>query len=58
MGKFEISEHVFTETIIGVLKQHFGEYAMDVLESSAVLGYLNNKTRAANRGRRGQCRPG
>ena len=50
MPKYEISQHAFTAKIIEVLKQHFGEYAMDVFESSALFGYLNNKTRSANRG--------
>ncbi len=50
MSKYEISQHAFTATIIDVMKAHFGEYAMDVFESSSLLGYLNNKMRAANSG--------
>ena len=50
MPKYEISQHAFTVKIIEILKQHFGEYALDVFESSALCGYLNNKMRAANRG--------
>ena len=50
MPEYGISQHAFTVKIVEVLKQHFGEYALDVFESSALLGYLNNKMRAANRG--------
>ena len=50
MAKFDISQHSFTETIQAVLIDHFGEYATDVFSASPVLGYLNNKTKAANRG--------
>ena len=50
MSKYEILQHAFTATIIEVLEQNFGEYAMDIFESSALFGYLNNKMRAANRG--------
>ena len=48
--KFEIAQHSFTSTIIEVLKQHFDDDAEDILQTSPLLGYLNNKTRAANRG--------
>lgn len=50
MPKYDISRHAFTDTILDVLKRHFGEYAKDVFEASPLLGYLNSKTRAANRG--------
>ena len=50
MPKYGISCHSFTVKIVEVLKRHFGEYAPDVFGSSALLGYLNNKMRAANRG--------
>ena len=50
MSKLEITNHTFTATILGVLENHFGEYAKDVFEASPLLGYLNNKTKAANRG--------
>ncbi len=50
MSKYEITSHAFTSAIISILRKHFGEYAMDVFESSPLLGYLNRKTRAANRG--------
>ncbi|MDX9964007.1 hypothetical protein [Desulfobacter postgatei] len=50
MSKYEITRHAFTENIVSVLKKHFGEYAIDVFEASPLLGYINNKTKAANRG--------
>ncbi len=50
MSEFEIAHHCFTSEIIAVLKRHFGEYAEDVFQRSPILGYLNNKTKAANRG--------
>jgi len=50
MPKFKTTHHAFTSTIIEVLKQHFGDYAEDIFQNSALLGYLNNKTKAANRG--------
>ena len=50
MPKFEVTHHGFTASILEILEQHFGEYAQDIFEASPLLGYLNNKTRAANRG--------
>ena len=50
MAKFNVTHHTFTATILEVLEGHFGPNANDVLEASPLLGYLNNKTRAANRG--------
>lgn len=50
MPKYEISHHSFTATIISILEKHFGEYANDVFETSSLLGYLNIKTKSANRG--------
>lgn len=50
MSKFEIAQHTFTTVIIDVLQHHFGEYAKEIFQTSPVLGYLNNKTKAANRG--------
>ncbi|MDR3353126.1 MAG: hypothetical protein LBO00_09055 [Zoogloeaceae bacterium] len=50
MPIFEYSRHAFTPIILDVLKKHFGEYAEDVFVNSPILGYLNNKTKAANRG--------
>ena len=50
MEPFEIDEHEFTSSIRQVLEGHFGEFARAVFAASSLLGYLNNKTRAANRG--------
>lgn len=50
MSKFEIAPHSFTSAIIEVLQRHFGEYAEDIFQVSPILGYLNNKTKAANQG--------
>lgn len=50
MPTFESPHHAFTPIILEVLKKHFGDYATDVFMSSPILGYLNNKTKAANRG--------
>lgn len=50
MPKYEIPQHSFTGKILEVLEQHFGEYAKDIFEASPLLGYLNSKTKAANRG--------
>lgn len=50
MARLEITKHAFTATILEILERHFHEYAEDVLASSTLLGYLNNKTRGANRG--------
>ena len=50
MSKSGIIRHAFTETIIEILNRHYGEYAEDVLEASYILGYINSKTKAANRG--------
>jgi hypothetical protein len=50
MARFDIARHSFTDTIIEILQRHFGDSANDILEASPLLGYLNNKTKAANRG--------
>lgn len=50
MAKLDITHHDFTPTIIEILHHYFGQSAEDILETSPLLGYLNNKTRAANRG--------
>jgi alpha-ketoglutarate-dependent taurine dioxygenase len=43
--------HAFTDRIIHILKEHFGEdLAQIVFDSSPLLQYLNEKTRSANRG--------
>jgi hypothetical protein len=43
-------KHPFTDTILDVLRRHFGDAAADLLEKSPLLQYLNIKTRSANRG--------
>jgi hypothetical protein len=43
-------KHPFTDTILAVLRRHFGDTAEDLLEKSPLLQYLNIKTRSANRG--------
>ena len=50
MGPVEITRHGFTPEIVEILEGHFGDYASDILASSPILGYLNTKTKAANRG--------
>lgn len=50
MTRFDVERHAFTPVILEVLERHFGGAARDILESSPLLGYLNTKTRAANRG--------
>lgn len=50
MQKYEISSHAFTPKILEILNNHYGEYAEDIFQASPILGYLNNKTKAANRG--------
>jgi len=43
-------KHPFTETILAVLRRHFGDAAEDLLDKSPLLQYLNIKTQSANRG--------
>lgn len=43
-------KHSFTETIISILREYYGERAQEVLNASELLGYLNQKTVSANRG--------
>lgn len=50
MSKIKITSHSFTSSITQILEKHFGHYARDIFESSPLLGYLNNKTKSANRG--------
>lgn len=50
MVPFEITQHDFTQVIVDVLRKHFGYAADDILSNSSILGYLNIKTRSANRG--------
>jgi hypothetical protein len=49
-NKSSIIKHSFTDAIIETLTKHYGEYALDIFEASQLLGYLNKKTKAANRG--------
>jgi hypothetical protein len=50
MSKHKITSHSFTAVIIEILLAHFVEDAEDVFHASPILGYLNSKTKAANRG--------
>ncbi|MEE4132444.1 hypothetical protein V2I60_16665 [Pseudomonas viridiflava] len=50
MQIFESTHHAFTPSILDILRLHFGDYASDIFTNSPILGYLNNKTKAANRG--------
>lgn len=50
MTKYEIAHHAFTPTITKILEGRFGEYASDIFAASPLLGYLNSKTKSANRG--------
>lgn len=50
MAKFAIVEHEFTKTIRAILGEDFGENGEEVFSSSPLIGYLNLKTRSANRG--------
>ena len=43
-------KHGFTDTILNILNNHYGNNADSILESNQLLQYLNIKTRAANRG--------
>jgi hypothetical protein len=45
-----VPRHAFTADIERILSRHFGEIAGDVLQLSPLLGYLNHKTKSANRG--------
>lgn len=48
--KSSIIKHSFTDAIIEVLTKYYAEYALEVFEASQLLGYLNSKTKSANRG--------
>lgn len=50
MPTYEVLQHAFTPEILRILTGHFGKYAKEIFERSPLLGYLNHKTRAANRG--------
>lgn len=45
-----VQRHAFTERIESVLASHFGKDAKKVFEQSPLIGYLNQKTKSANRG--------
>lgn len=45
-----ISRHSFTDAILEILKRHYGDHYIEIFEASPLLGYLNAKTKAANRG--------
>lgn len=46
----KVVRHSFTSQIEEILKNNFGDAADDIFRASPILGYLNNKTRSANRG--------
>jgi hypothetical protein len=50
LPKLALTKNSFAERIIDVLREYFGEYADDIFQSSSIIGYLNNKTKSANRG--------
>ena len=50
MLKFDISDHSFTRNIRQILQNSFENDASSIFASSPLLGYLNHKTRSANRG--------
>ena len=50
MANKAIPRHAFTSQIESILHKHFGDAGDDVFRSSPLLGYLNNKTKSANRG--------
>ena len=45
-----IRRHAFTAQIESILKQHFGKHAGEIFLQSPLLGYLNEKTKAASEG--------
>lgn len=50
VSESSILRHSFTDSITEILTKYYGEYALDVFVASPLLGYLNSKTKAANRG--------
>ena len=50
MTKDSPGNHAFTAEILAVLQKHFGKAAEPIFKASPLLGYLNVKTKAANRG--------
>ena len=45
-----IPQHAFTGKILEILQSHFGEYSQDIFTNSQLVGYLNFKTKSANKG--------
>jgi hypothetical protein len=50
MSDPSVARHAFTDRIEAILTRHFGAMAADIFRASPLLGYLNQKTRSANRG--------
>ena len=50
MLKYIINQHDFSPNIIKILEGYFHKDALEIFQSSALLGYLNHKTKSANRG--------
>jgi hypothetical protein len=50
MTKNILTEHSFSAKILEVLLAHFGEDGKEIFNSSPIIGYINTKTKAANRG--------
>ncbi len=50
MNKAASPRHAFSATIVAILQKHYGGYAEEIFEISPLIGYLNSKTRSANRG--------
>lgn len=46
----QITQHAFTSKIMQILEKHYKEYAQDVFLNSQLIGYLNLKTKSANKG--------
>jgi hypothetical protein len=45
-----VTHHAFTETILQILRDKFGDDAEGIFNNSPLLGYLNLKTKSANSG--------
>jgi len=50
MTKNILAEHSFSIKILEILTAHFGGDGKDIFNSSPIIGYINTKTKAANRG--------
>ncbi len=50
MSLYEIKHHSFTPQIIKILTQHFNSDALVIFANSPLLGYINIKTKSANKG--------